>query len=335
MRADLGSAQNSLWVGGSMSESMGGWVVHSRCFFPCIRVYYRLSFHTQNLALRPKKVTARGKEVDMRVWSLSCRASMERMQVVLVSPKNPQNIGSVLRASGNHGVHRVVVVSPRCDVHEDTVSTVSCDSPARLVSVSSLAEALADSEVSLAFSRRKGKGRRVLPSLTAFLQEAEGDSPGGFDNYGRVALVFGREESGLLDEEVLLCTHTVEIPSDPTFPSLNLSHAVAVILNQVFQYTLSKQDCTLQEESFDTDVLATHAEMDALYSRLKAFLDGLGIDTAESRGGGDSGSHGRRRQALGNLKSLLLRSKATQSEVRSLFKLVKQIEEKAGVSQKK
>jgi tRNA(Leu) C34 or U34 (ribose-2'-O)-methylase TrmL len=51
----------------------------------------------------------------------------------------------------------------------------------------------------------------------------------------RTALVFGREESGLTAEELQVCTHLCSIPSGKTQPSLNLSHAVAAVLAQMFE----------------------------------------------------------------------------------------------------
>ena len=174
----------------------------------------------------------------------------------------------VLRASGNFGVEEVHVVSPRCDVNEDTVSTVACASPTTLKVHTTLQDALADSTVSLAFSRRKGRGRQVLPSLSAFLDN-QGLARGKLAGL-KLALVFGREESGLEADEIMMCSHTVEIPSAPSFPSLNLSHAVAVILGQLyeFQYTYQQSAVDNTERSSDgRDALATHAEMSALYIR--------------------------------------------------------------------
>jgi tRNA C32,U32 (ribose-2'-O)-methylase TrmJ len=92
-------------------------------------------------------------------------------------------------------------------VNEDTIQNVACGAPTRLETVSTLEEALADSTVSLAFSRRKGKGRPALPSLSAFLQGDDGwmgrgegseGSEGGEERGEAMALVFGREESGLV-----------------------------------------------------------------------------------------------------------------------------------------
>lgn len=247
-------------------------------------------------------------------------------------PKNPQNIGSVLRASGNFGVRDVVLVSPRADVREEIVSTVACGSPARLTTVDSLEDALADSSVSLAFSRRKGKGRPALRSLDAFLRGDRGASSGWMTQQGTLALVFGREESGLEAHEIMLCSHTVEIPSEPSFPSLNLSHAVAVILSQLFEYSYASN---FVEEGGDRggEAPATHAELTALFKRVTGMLERQGLDMSESKGGGDSGSHGRRIRAPGHLKSALLKGGLSQAECRSLFGLVKELEKTLEVSE--
>ena len=97
----------------------------------------------------------------------------------------------------------------------------------------------------MGFTRRAGAGRVLHPSLRALrgafpaalpleaaaaAAAAPGEAPPP-----PVALVFGREESGLLEEELLLCSHACAIPSGRSQPSLNLSHAVAVVLSQLFE----------------------------------------------------------------------------------------------------
>ena len=238
----------------------------------------------------------------------------------------PRPRWQVLRASGNFGVGEVRVVTPRCDVlNEDIIATVACESPTSLRVESSLQDALADSTISLAFSRRTGKGRLVLPSLAAFFE----DQPGDLTEAGTLHLVFGREESGLAADEVLMCSRTVAIPSAPSFPSLNLSHAVAVILSQVYE-----RDDRLRGSmggghgglSDPRHAPATHAEINALYSRILGLLERQGIDTAASRQGGDAGNHGRKVLAPGHLKSMLFKSQASAVEVRSMFGLLKELE---------
>ena len=99
---------------------------------------------------------------------------------------------------------------------------------------------------SVGFTRRAGAGRVLHPSLLALRGafpaalplEAAAAAAAGEPPPPPVALVFGREESGLLEEELLLCAHACAIPSGRSQPSLNLSHAAAVVLSQLFEAAL-------------------------------------------------------------------------------------------------
>lgn len=96
---------------------------------------------------------------------------------------------------------------------------------------------------SIGFTRRAGNTRLVHPSLTHLLQQFPAILPTpqqlpvstrGSAEQG-LALVFGREESGLTEKELSLCTHSCSIPTGAIQPSLNLSHAVCVILAQLYE----------------------------------------------------------------------------------------------------
>jgi len=88
----------------------------------------------------------------------------------------------------------------------------------------SLEEALHDISLAAGITRRIGKKRKYK----SFGAEDFGNFI--FDkDYGKVALVFGNEEHGLTDDELAKWSMSVNIPSSPVFPSLNLSHAVQII----------------------------------------------------------------------------------------------------------
>ena len=135
----------------------------------------------------------------------------------------------------------MVVVAPRCDPRCDEVAVTSCASPlaARLCVAPTLADALADCAGSVGFTRRAGAGRVVHASLAQLLARfpaaipalaqplvapapaGQGAAAGSDDSAaaadaappGTVALVFGREESGLLESELMLCSHACAIPT--------------------------------------------------------------------------------------------------------------------------
>ena len=97
---------------------------------------------------------------------------------------------------------------------------------------------------SVGFTRRVGNTRLVHASLSQLLQAFPNTIPSpetGPTDSSRtcIALVFGREESGLTANELSLCTHSCSIPSGPVQPSLNLSHAVSVILAQLYEHRVA------------------------------------------------------------------------------------------------
>lgn len=201
-----------------------------------------------------------------------------------------------------------------------------------------LKDALQDMNTSIAFTRRAGKGRITYPCLraltTAFpslpqqllFNDNEDDSDTDCGN--NVALVFGREESGLLDTEVQLCAHACCIPSSPRFPSLNLSHAVGVVMANVFEMGTELTNSEGDLLSNPADALATQGEIEALLRRAVSLMERAGLDSRESSGGGDKSNHGRKRKPAGHLRALLTRSQASTPEVRALHGILKELEKK-------
>jgi tRNA/rRNA methyltransferase len=155
----------------------------------------------------------------------------ERLEVVLVSPRNPLNIGAVARAMANFGLRRLSVVAPFAPHWREARSAVGA--PALLENAketASLAEAVAGCTVVVGtgtLTYRKAEQVVVpLPELSPLVERELG---GG----GRVALVFGPEKHGLSREDLSFCHWMVEIPTDPGQPSMNLGQAVAVCLYEL------------------------------------------------------------------------------------------------------
>ncbi len=111
---------------------------------------------------------------------------------------------------------------------------------------------------SIGFTRRVGNTRLVHASLTQLLQAFPNTLPdpastardSSWASERRVALVFGREESGLTANELSLCTHSCSIPTGPVQPSLNLSHAACVVLAQLFEQRTSNHDAGVRSFPF-------------------------------------------------------------------------------------
>jgi len=157
---------------------------------------------------------------------------LDNIRIVLVNPMFGGNLGSICRAMNNNGITDLAVVDPRPDMDMDEARKFSCNAREQLESrkeFATLAEAIADCTVVAATSARTGFYRDTSYSPREFAPIALASAT---DH--RIALVFGREDKGLFNEELALCSHIIQIPSSELYTSLNLSHAVYVCCYEIF-----------------------------------------------------------------------------------------------------
>jgi tRNA (cytidine32/uridine32-2'-O)-methyltransferase len=147
--------------------------------------------------------------------------------IVLVRPWNSSNLGSVARVAKNFGVPRIAVVEPGVAADDESARLASGadDLLGSIERFDTLEGAVAQFPVVVTTSSLRGRGptRSLdLGQLPGFLAEAGGRAA--------VAFVFGPERSGLTDEELASASACLRLPTEPGFPTMNLSHAVAVVL---------------------------------------------------------------------------------------------------------
>jgi tRNA/rRNA methyltransferase len=149
-----------------------------------------------------------------------------KTSVVLVRPQRASNLGSVARVAKNFGLGALRVVDPGVEPDEESrrLATGADDVLAAMSRHGSLADAVADVPVVVATSSFRGRSAArtlALSELPAFLAQA---------GSGPVAFVFGPEQSGLTEDELARASASLRLPTEPEFPTMNLSHAVAVVL---------------------------------------------------------------------------------------------------------
>jgi len=157
---------------------------------------------------------------------------LDNIRIVLVEPIFGGNIGSVCRAINNNGITDLAIVNPRPETDWEDASKLSCSAKAQLEArkeFQTLEEAIADCTVAAGTSARTGFYRDTAHSPREFSPIALASAK---DH--KIALVFGREDKGLSNEELALCTHIIQIPSSKLYTSLNLSHAVTVCCYEIF-----------------------------------------------------------------------------------------------------
>lgn len=154
------------------------------------------------------------------------------VRVVLVSPLYAGNVGSVCRAMANMGFSELVAVSPRIaegDWPEAERLAVHAGGILRNMRIAgSFAEAISGCIAVAGATARDGLYRQHI----RFVRDAAPDLA-SIARSGKLALVLGREDNGLENDEIQLCTHLLRIPSADDYRSLNLAQAAMVCMYEI------------------------------------------------------------------------------------------------------
>lgn len=212
-------------------------------------------------------------------------AQSERLTVVLVSPRNPLNIGAAARAMANFGFARLAVVAPFAPHWREARSAVGAPQVLQYAAeYSTLAEALAHCSLvagTAALARRRPEQPVIpLPALAPILQDE-------FARGGRAALVFGPEKRGLTRDDLSHCHLLVEIPTAPQQPSMNLGQAVAVCLYELAARALVSGefagDASAPIAPNDKNEAASSATLDMLAGMIDGVMEAAEYSPAEMR----------------------------------------------------
>lgn len=193
-----------------------------------------------------------------------------QLAIVLVNTSHPGNIGAAARAMKNMGLNQLILVDP-----EDFPSGAATARAAWAVDVlenarvvSTLEEAVADCGLIIGTSARS----RKLP-WPMLEPEACAERVLYEHTTNKVALVFGREDSGLNNEELQLCHYHVQVPTSPECPSLNLSAAVMVLSYEIAKRARQdKAAARLSEDHFWDQERATAEENERFFTHLERVM---------------------------------------------------------------
>lgn len=191
---------------------------------------------------------------------------LDNVRIVLVNTSHTGNIGSVARAMKTMGLKDLVLVDPvqAPDSHASALAAGATDILGNLKIVDTLPEAIADCGLSIAASARSRtlSWPMVGPRECGKKVVEEGDKH-------KVALVFGRENSGLTNEELQQCQLHVHIPANPDYSSLNLAMAVQTLSYEVRMHFLERQD--EQYEPFEAEY-PNGEQLEGFYNHLEEAL---------------------------------------------------------------
>lgn len=193
----------------------------------------------------------------------------DNIRIVLVNSSHPGNIGAAARAMKNMGLSQLVLVAPRDfpSPKAEWRAANAKDLLEQVTTVDSLEEAVADCGLVVGTSARE---RRIpWPLLTP--RECGAKSLAEAPTHP-VAIVFGREDRGLSNEELQLCHYHLHIPANPDYSALNLAAAVQVICYELRMALLEKMaGAPIHYDDWDVPP-AKHNDLELYYQHLEDTL---------------------------------------------------------------
>lgn len=226
-----------------------------------------------------------------------------RLRIVLVGTQHPGNIGSAARALKTMGLARLVLVAPeKAPNAESSALAAGADDVLDAAPVvPDLATAVADCRLVLGCTARSRRVQLEELAPREAAARAVSEAAGG----GEVALVFGRERTGLENDELQLCHAAVHIPANPDYSSLNLAAAVQVL---AYELRLALLEAAGPAEAAEPrDPPATHENMEGLFGHFAETLEQIDFHKGRAP-----------ESAMRKLRRLLLRARLDQREVRLL-----------------
>lgn len=182
---------------------------------------------------------------------------MPDIRIVLCRPSHPGNIGAAARAMKTMGLADLRLVAPEKFPAPEAqwMATNAQDVLGAARVHAALGEAIGDCVAAFALSARPREwSTQVLDARAAAASAAQAAGP--------VAFVFGNEQAGLTNDEMLACQYLVHIPANPAFSSLNLAQAVQVVCYEVFMAGAPSVPAMRMEKP------ATVADLEGLYGHL-------------------------------------------------------------------
>ena len=268
----------------------------------------------------------------MKLLNYAMKTWRDNLSFVLVEPKEPGNIGASARAIKNMGFRNLCLVNPQTRL-TDEARWLACNALDVLASAETFSDvksAISDKAAVIGTSRRTGKRRGVIlpvdQGAARIIALAEA---------GKVAILFGREDRGLLNEEVDECGLVLTIPTSKEHRSLNLAQAVLVVAYELLKAGYAQKEKSggqrtkgrkqkliprnMESGEYGTEMVS-HGEISALYERMAGTLKLLDYIPR--------GDRNLEAKIMQNLKHFISRAGLTAWEMNMLHGILSQIEQK-------
>ena len=227
---------------------------------------------------------------------------LANIRIVLINTQHPGNIGATARAMKNMGLSQLYLVEPQNFPADKAVWRAGHATAvlAQATVVNTLDEAIAGCGLVLGTSARD----RSIPWLLHTAKEA-GEHTVREATSHPVAVLFGREDRGLTNEELQRCHAHLHIPANPVYSALNIATAVQVVCYEIRQAALIQQELPAKPEWAEWDIApASVEELEYFVEHLEQTLVDLGFHKRENP-----------RQTMTRLRRLYSRIRPDQMEL--------------------
>ena len=234
--------------------------------------------------------------------------NFSNLKVILVEPNGPLNVGSVARLCSNFEVDELRIVSPKCDIFSLEAKKMALKGRKFIENCKifdDLEKAVFDCDLVLASCGR------IDLSKDSFFESSEDifNWTTSFKKINNLAIIFGREDRGLTNNELLLANKTFNIPTSHNNPSLNLSHAVSIVL-----YELNKSPKRNFKKELEDFNLASSKQVHDLFVEIEEMLLKVGYLLKHTS-----------RAKIKKFKDYILRANTSKHEINVLRGIVHQI----------
>tara|TARA_A100001035_G_C27766950_1_gene494163 strand:+ start:1129 stop:1872 length:744 start_codon:yes stop_codon:yes gene_type:complete len=234
--------------------------------------------------------------------------NFSNLKVILVEPNGSLNVGSVARLCSNFEVNELRIVSPKCDIFSLEAKKMALKGLKYLDQCKifdNLEQAIFDCDLVLATCGRI----EIEKNLIFESSEDIFKWISSFKKINNLAIIFGREDRGLTNDELLLANKIFNIPTSLDNPSLNLSHAVSIVLYELNKSF--KRDLNMELEVFN---LASSKQIQESFLEIEEMLLRVGYLLKHTSGA-----------KIRKFKKYILRANTSMHEINILRGIVNQI----------
>ena len=230
------------------------------------------------------------------------------LNVVLVEPNGPINVGSIARLCSNFEVNELRIVSPKCDVFSLEAKKMALKGQTYIDNCkifNSIEQAIYDCNLVLASCGRIDLSNEIECEPP----EAISKWIASFKEINNLGILFGREDRGLSNKELLFANKIFNIQTSQNYPSLNLSHSVSIILYELNKYSTNnlKKDAQVFNLASSKEIFESFIEVEKMLIRIGYLLE----HTSDSK--------------ISKFKKFIKKAKTSSHEINILRGIIHQI----------